>query len=112
ADRDFVAEFLFVAALTGVHLSRLGEEVVLWTTPAFGWVQLDDAFATGSSILPQKKNPDIAQLAPRQSGRLAGAPPRGVTVLQWRTTVISRRTRSRSSTPWTRWSWYCPRWPA
>src|SRR5690348_1138683 len=72
SDRDFVAEFLFVAALTGVHLSRLGEEIVLWTTPAFGWVQLDDAFATGSSIMPQKKNPDVAELARGKSGRLVG----------------------------------------
>ena len=72
ADRDFVAEFLFVAALIGVHLSRLGEEVVLWTTPQFGWVELDDAFATGSSIMPQKKNPDIAELARGKSGRLIG----------------------------------------
>ncbi len=72
ADRDFVAEFLFVAALIGVHLSRLGEEVVLWTTPAFGWVELDDAYATGSSIMPQKKNPDIAELARGKSGRLIG----------------------------------------
>jgi argininosuccinate lyase len=72
ADRDFVAELLFVAALTGVHLSRLGEEVVLWTTPEFGWVELDDAFATGSSIMPQKKNSDIAELARGKSGRLIG----------------------------------------
>jgi argininosuccinate lyase len=72
ADRDFVAEFLFVAALIGVHLSRLGEEVVLWTTPEFGWVELDDAFATGSSIMPQKKNPDIAELARGKAGRLIG----------------------------------------
>jgi argininosuccinate lyase len=72
SDRDFVAEFLFVAALTGVHLSRLGEEVVLWTTPSFGWVELDDSFATGSSIMPQKKNPDIAELARGKSGRLIG----------------------------------------
>src|SRR5690348_16430352 len=72
ADRDFVAEFLFVAALAGVHLSRLGEEVVLWTTPQFGWVELDDAFATGSSIMPQKKNPDVAELARGKSGRLIG----------------------------------------
>ena len=73
ADRDFAAEFLFVAALIGVHLSRLGEEVVLWTTPAFGWVELDDAYATGSSIMPQKKNPDIAELARGKSGRLVGS---------------------------------------
>ena len=55
-----------------MHLSRLGEEVVLWTTPAFGWVELDDAYATGSSIMPQKKNPDIAELARGKSGRLIG----------------------------------------
>jgi argininosuccinate lyase len=68
ADRDFVAEFLFVAALAGVHLSRLGEEVVLWTSQEFGWVELDDAFATGSSIMPQKKNADIAELARGKAG--------------------------------------------
>ncbi len=73
SDRDFAAEFLFVAALTGVHLSRLGEEVVLWTTAGFGWVELDDAFTTGSSIMPQKKNPDIAELARGKSGRLIAA---------------------------------------
>ncbi len=72
ADRDFVAEFLFVTALAGVHLSRLGEEVVLWTSQEFGWVELDDAFATGSSIMPQKKNADIAELARGKSGRLVG----------------------------------------
>jgi argininosuccinate lyase len=72
ADRDFVAEFLFVTALVGVHLSRLGEEVVLWTSQEFGWVELDDSFATGSSIMPQKKNADIAELARGKSGRLVG----------------------------------------
>ena len=72
ADRDFVAEFLFCAALLGVHLSRLGEEVVLWNTTEFGWVTLDDAFSTGSSIMPQKKNPDIAELTRGKSGRLIG----------------------------------------
>jgi argininosuccinate lyase len=72
ADRDFVAEFLFITALIGVHLSRLGEEVVLWTSTEFGWVELDDAFATGSSIMPQKKNADIAELARGKSGRLIG----------------------------------------
>jgi argininosuccinate lyase len=72
ADRDFVAEFLFFTALAGVHLSRLGEEVVLWTSQEFGWVELDDAFATGSSIMPQKKNADIAELARGKSGRLVG----------------------------------------
>ncbi len=72
ADRDFVAEFLFVAAMIGVHLSRLGEEIVLWTSQEFGWIELDDAFATGSSIMPQKKNPDVAELARGKSGRLIG----------------------------------------
>jgi argininosuccinate lyase len=72
SDRDFAAEFLFVAALTGVHLSRIGEEIMIWTTPAFGWVELDDSFATGSSIMPQKKNPDVAELARGKSGRLIG----------------------------------------
>ncbi|HEX6967368.1 MAG TPA: argininosuccinate lyase [Micromonosporaceae bacterium] len=73
ADRDFVAEFLFITAMIGVHLSRLGEEVVLWTSQEFGWVELDDAFATGSSIMPQKKNADIAELARGKSGRLIGS---------------------------------------
>ena len=72
SDRDFAAEFLFVAALLGVHLSRIGEEIVLWATPEFGWVGLDDAWSTGSSIMPQKKNPDIAELARGKSGRLIG----------------------------------------
>jgi argininosuccinate lyase len=72
SDRDFVVEFLFCAALLGVHLSRLGEEVVLWNTTEFGWVTLDDAFSTGSSIMPQKKNPDIAELARGKAGRLIG----------------------------------------
>jgi argininosuccinate lyase len=73
SDRDFAAEFLFVAALVGVHLSRLGEEIVLWTSREFGWVELDDAFATGSSLMPQKKNPDVAELARGKAGRLVGA---------------------------------------
>jgi argininosuccinate lyase len=72
SDRDFVAEFLFVAALIGVHLSRLGEEVCLWTSQEFGWATLADAYATGSSIMPQKKNPDVAELARGKSGRLIG----------------------------------------
>jgi argininosuccinate lyase len=72
SDRDFAAEFLFAAALIGVHLSRVGEEVILWATPEFGWVRLDDAWSTGSSIMPQKKNPDIAELARGKSGRLIG----------------------------------------
>jgi argininosuccinate lyase len=72
SDRDFVAEFLFCAAMIGIHLSRLGEEIVLWTTREFRWVELDDAFSTGSSIMPQKKNPDVAELARGKAGRLIG----------------------------------------
>jgi len=72
SDRDFVAEALFDISLLGIHLSRMGEEVVLWTTDEFGFATLDDAFATGSSMLPQKKNADIAELARGKSGRLVG----------------------------------------
>jgi len=72
SDRDFAAEFCFAAALLGVHLSRLGEEVVLWSSHEFGWAQLDDAYSTGSSIMPQKKNPDVAELARGKAGRLIG----------------------------------------
>ncbi|HEY4378398.1 MAG TPA: argininosuccinate lyase, partial [Acidimicrobiales bacterium] len=71
-DRDFVAEALFDLALLGVHLSRIGEEVVLWSSEEFGFLKLDDAYATGSSMLPQKKNPDIAELARGKAGRLIG----------------------------------------
>ena len=72
SDRDFVAEALFDLALLGVHLSRIGEEVVLWTSEEFGFAVLDDSFATGSSMLPQKKNPDVAELARGKTGRLIG----------------------------------------
>jgi argininosuccinate lyase len=73
AARDHVAEFLFVTAMLGVDLSRLAEEIVLWTSHQFRWVVLDDAFATGSSIMPQKKNPDIAELTRGMAGRHIGA---------------------------------------
>jgi argininosuccinate lyase len=73
SDRDFVAEALFDLALIGIHLSRLGEEWVLWTSEEFGFARLDDAYATGSSMLPQKKNPDIAELARGKSGRVIGS---------------------------------------
>jgi argininosuccinate lyase len=72
SDRDFVAEALFDLALLGIHLSRIGEELVLWSTEEFGFAVLDDAYATGSSMLPQKKNPDVAELARGKSGRLVG----------------------------------------
>src|SRR4051812_48411803 len=72
SDRDFVAEALFVAAMTQSHLSRLGEEIVLWASEEFGFVRLADAYSTGSSMLPQKKNPDIAELARGGAGRVIG----------------------------------------
>ncbi len=72
ASRDFVAELAFVTAMIGVDLSRLAEEVILWSTREFGFVTLHDAWSTGSSIMPQKKNPDIAELARGKSGRLIG----------------------------------------
>jgi len=72
ASRDFAAEFAFVTAQVGVDLSRLAEEVVLWTTREFDFATLHDSWSTGSSIMPQKKNPDIAELARGKSGRLIG----------------------------------------
>ena len=72
SDRDFVAESLFALAMVGIHLSRIGEEVVIWSTDEFRFLRLDDAYATGSSMLPQKKNPDIAELARGKAGRLIG----------------------------------------
>jgi argininosuccinate lyase len=72
AARDVVAEFAFVAAQIGVDLSRFAEEIILWNTREFGFVTLDDAYSTGSSIMPQKKNPDIAELARGKAGRLIG----------------------------------------
>jgi argininosuccinate lyase len=72
SDRDFIAEFLFDAALLGVHLSRLGEDLVLYSSAEFGFVEMDDAFATGSSLMPQKKNPDAAELVRGKAARLIG----------------------------------------
>jgi argininosuccinate lyase len=72
SDRDFVAEALFVLALLGTHISRIGEEFTLFASSEFGWVKVDDAYSTGSSIMPQKRNPDVAELARGKSGRLLG----------------------------------------
>lgn len=72
SDRDFAAEFLFAAAMIGVHLSRLAEQLILFSTAEFGFVRLDDAYSTGSSIMPQKKNPDTLELTRGKSGRLIG----------------------------------------
>ncbi|MDA0261139.1 MAG: argininosuccinate lyase [Proteobacteria bacterium] len=73
SDRDFVIEFLSVANLTGLHLSRLAEELVLWSSPGFGFIALSDQLTTGSSIMPQKRNPDAAELIRAKTGRLLGA---------------------------------------
>ena len=72
ASRDFAAEIAFCLAMLGVNLSRIAEEVIIWTTAEFGYAVLDDAWATGSSIMPQKKNPDVAELTRGKSGRLIG----------------------------------------
>lgn len=72
SDRDYALEFLSVASIAGTHLSRLAEEIVIWSTPQFGFVRLSDSFSTGSSIMPQKKNPDAAELVRAKTGRLNG----------------------------------------
>ncbi|MDN5688425.1 MAG: argininosuccinate lyase [Brachybacterium sp.] len=72
ASRDLTAEFSFVLAMVGIDLSRLAEEVILWNTKEFSFITLDDSFSTGSSIMPQKKNPDIAELARGKAGRVVG----------------------------------------
>jgi argininosuccinate lyase len=72
SDRDSAIELLFACALAAVHLSRIGEELVLWTTKEFGFMTLADAFATGSSLMPQKKNPDVGELARGRAGRALG----------------------------------------
>ena len=72
ADRDFVADLLYSLSVLGVHISRMGEELCLWASREFNFIELDDAFSTGSSMMPQKKNPDIAELARGKAGRLIG----------------------------------------
>lgn len=73
ADRDFACEFLSALAIFAMHISRLSEDVILWASPEFGFVELDDAFCTGSSLMPQKKNPDIAELSRGKTGRIYGS---------------------------------------
>jgi len=72
SDRDFVCEFLFCLAMIGLHLSRLSEDMIIWSTSEFGFVELSDAFSSGSSLMPQKKNPDAAELTRGKTGRLYG----------------------------------------
>jgi argininosuccinate lyase len=73
SDRDFALEFLSLASICATHMSRLAEEIVIWSTPQFGFVRLSDAFSTGSSIMPQKKNPDAAELVRAKTGRINGS---------------------------------------
>ncbi|MCB1382417.1 MAG: argininosuccinate lyase, partial [Notoacmeibacter sp.] len=73
SDRDFALEFLSIAAICASHLSRMAEEIVIWSTPQFGFIRLSDSFSTGSSIMPQKKNPDAAELIRAKTGRVNGS---------------------------------------
>ncbi|CAK0752722.1 argininosuccinate lyase [Azospirillaceae bacterium] len=73
SDRDFALDYLASAAICATHLSRFAEEIVIWCTPQFGFIRLSDAFTTGSSIMPQKKNPDAAELVRAKAGRVIGA---------------------------------------
>ena len=82
SDRDFVVEFLSACSLVMTHLSRLSEELILWSTPEFAFVQLDDSVTTGSSIMPQKKNPDVAELIRGRVGRVTGALVGALTMLK------------------------------
>ncbi len=72
SDRDFLVEFLGVSAITAMHISRFAEELVIWSSPEFGFIEISDAFCTGSSIMPQKKNPDVAELMRGKTGRIYG----------------------------------------
>jgi argininosuccinate lyase len=82
SDRDYVVEFLSAASLIMMHLSRLSEELIIWSTPEFGFVRLDDSVTTGSSIMPQKKNPDVAELIRGKTGRVYGALMGALTMLK------------------------------
>jgi argininosuccinate lyase len=82
SDRDFVVEFLSAAALIGTHLSRLAEELVIWSAPEYGFIEMADEVTTGSSLMPQKKNPDVAELLRGRTGRLYGALVGALTMLK------------------------------
>lgn len=82
SDRDFVAELLFCCSLSGIHLSRLAEEIIIWATPQFSYITLSDQWSTGSSIMPQKKNPDAAELVRGKTGRLNGNLVQALTMLK------------------------------
>jgi len=110
SDRDFAIEFCHWAATTMMHLSRMSEELVLWTSPAFDFIDLPDRFCTGSSIMPQKKNPDVPELVRGKTGRVNGHLMGLLTLMKSqpsRTTRTTRKTRNPCSTPSTRWPVAC-----
>ena len=113
SDRDFVQEFLAVAAICATHLSRLAADLARWTDESLGWAELDEAYSTGSSMMPQKRNPDTAELARGKAARVAGGlrrrSRRCCRGCRSATTATCRRTRSRRSTRPTRWSSCCRR---
>jgi argininosuccinate lyase len=82
SDRDFIMDFLYAASVTAAHLSRLAEEIIIYNTAEFGFIEIDDSFATGSSIMPQKKNPDIAELIRGRSGKFFGRLMAGLTMIK------------------------------
>jgi len=105
SDRDFVVDFLSAAALTQVHLSRMSEEMILWTSTEFGFAALPDEFSTGSSMMPQKKNPDLLELIRGKTGRVIGDLVAMLTVLRasrWPITRTCRKTRNACLTRSTR----------
>ena len=102
SDRDFAIEFTSAATLTMVHISRMSEELILWMSQNFGFIKIADRFTTGSSIMPQKKNPDVPELARGKTGRVVGHLMGLITLMKgspWPTTRTTRKTRSRCSTP-------------
>jgi argininosuccinate lyase len=104
SDRDFAIEFTAAASLCMVHVSRLSEELIIWMSQNFGFIKIADRFTTGSSIMPQKKNPDVPELARGKTGRVVGHLMGLITLMKgqpWPTTRTTRKTRSRCSTPWT-----------
>ena len=114
SDRDFALEFLAFASITMVHVSRLAEELVLWMSQNFGFIDLSDRYCTGSSIMPQKRNPDVAELARGKSGRVIGHLMGLITLMKGQPLAYNkdnRRTRSRCSTPSTPWLPPCASWP-
>ena len=111
SDRDFAIEFTSALSILMMHLSRFSEEIILWCSWEFKYVELDDAYSTGSSIMPQKKNPDVAELVRGKTGRVYGSLVTLLTVMKGlplASTRTCRRTRSASLTPSTPWSCACP----